>query len=641
MKVSTQSSTAACLRAFRGASLHALVWAIGPVLALTAGAAFAQVPGPQAPGAGASPTPQTQPSAVTPGQPEGSPGFETRGVSGPANNVTGPSGGAQSNAAAGTGTGVEEVVVTARRVTENIQNVPLSVTAIGARQLDNLQIRQVDDLKGVIPNVSIQKTATPGSAIVIIRGVSSQPLPNVALDNRVGFYLDGVYIARTEGQSFALADIQQVEVLKGPQGTLFGRNVTGGAVSFTTAGPTGKLGGDVEAGFGDYSRQRYKATINLPEFAGFSTRFSYAYDTRDGDVKNLSAGRGVGGFYDPATGTNFASNPTASTLGASEDQSFFAAVRYKGISHLTVDYKFDYSQDYESPPQDQSVGFAGTNVGCVGASFFVGGAVNCGTNFMSLGLPVINPTVSHPDVAFNKLSARHDPLDATNLIRTLGNNLTVQYDVTPDFSMKSITSYRQLFVALQENTSGSDYEANNDSFNIFSEVIGGKPGTLPAGGTSLYCASCSLNRTWEHQFSEELQGLGHFGHALDYVAGLYYFSEAGGSVNPFVANAAPLVNYGVSPALVPPSGVPPQGLPPLTSATTILPASAFLDGDAADVYSQSAAAYAHLTGHIGDTSTCRPASATPRTSRPRVSARTSTPPSSTPRPASWCPSSAA
>ena len=179
----------------------------------------------QAPGAGASPTPPTQPSAALPAQPEGSPGYQNQGYSGSGPNVTGTAPGAANTQ--GGGPAVQEVVVTARRVTENVQNVPLSVTAIGARQLDVLQVRQVTDLKSLIPDVSVQPTAVAGGGIIYIRGIPSQSLPNIALDNRVGIYLDGVYIAREEGQSFALSDIQQVEVLKGPQGTLFGKNVTG------------------------------------------------------------------------------------------------------------------------------------------------------------------------------------------------------------------------------------------------------------------------------------------------------------------------------------------------------------------------------------------------------------------------------
>ena len=208
----------------------------------------------------------------------------------------------------------------------------------------------------------------------------------------------------------------------------------------------------------------------------------------------------------------------------------------------------------------------------------------------------MNAAVSQPSIAFNKLSSRNDPFDADNLIRTYGNNLTIQYDFTPNFSVKSITAYRQLQVQIQENTSGGDFEEYNDTANFFksSPIFGNNPtNLLPAGGTSFFCASCSVTRTWQHQFSEELQGIGKIGQVIDYVAGLYYFDEGGGTVNAFEANAAPLANYGVAIA-----GVAPEGLPPLTSATTTLPASAFLNGEAAEILSQSAAAYLHVTGHV-------------------------------------------
>src|SRR5690606_34298992 len=124
-------------------------------------------------------------------------------------------------------------------------------------------------------------------------------------DPRVGAYLDGVYVARTQGGSFQLADIERIEVLKGPQGTQFGKNLTGGAVNFITANPSGEAGGIIETTIGNLGRKRGRLTVESPRVGGFSLRATIVHDEQDGDRRNLAEGADYGRIVYPPNGFDF------------------------------------------------------------------------------------------------------------------------------------------------------------------------------------------------------------------------------------------------------------------------------------------------------------------------------------------------
>src|SRR5271167_1711768 len=161
--------------------------------------------------------------------------------------------------------GLAEVVVTARKVSESLQTTPVAVTAISEAALTRNQIYEVSDLQAVTPDIAIaQGTPGPSSTVYIsIRG-EAQNNPNSASDNAVGIYLDGVYLARPIVGNAGFLDVSQVEVLRGPQGTLFGRNTTGGAISIVTNHPTDTFEGYIKGGFGNYSAKFGEAVVNLP-----------------------------------------------------------------------------------------------------------------------------------------------------------------------------------------------------------------------------------------------------------------------------------------------------------------------------------------------------------------------------------------
>lgn len=159
---------------------------------------------------------------------------------------------------------VESVVVTARRTEENLQSTPVAVSATSGESLERAQITRVDQLQNIAPGLVIQPAvAQPGSAAFSLRGQSS-PDGLIAVDQSVGVYVDGVYVARSSGALFNFVDVERVEVLRGPQGTLFGRNTTGGAVNLVTKLPTGDFEGSVRLQYGNFNTWDTTGVLNIP-----------------------------------------------------------------------------------------------------------------------------------------------------------------------------------------------------------------------------------------------------------------------------------------------------------------------------------------------------------------------------------------
>src|SRR5215470_15601303 len=152
---------------------------------------------------------------------------------------------------------LEEVVVTATRRSENIQDVPIAVTAVTAQQLESKGINDVAKLSAIAPNVTLDAgTPFSGSDTVLaayIRGIGQNDFA-FNQDPGVGVYVDGVYLARSVGSNTSMLDVERVEILKGPQGTLFGRNTIGGAISIVTRDPKPDFMFRSEVTTGQYSR---------------------------------------------------------------------------------------------------------------------------------------------------------------------------------------------------------------------------------------------------------------------------------------------------------------------------------------------------------------------------------------------------
>ncbi|QOW25591.1 TonB-dependent receptor [Lysobacter sp. H23M47] len=189
----------------------------------------------------------------------------------------------------------DAVTVTARRRTESIQDVPVAISAFGEEALKDLQADTVEGLQGVVPNMNIvQGRGSANSINVFIRGIG-QPDALQTFDPGVGMYVDDVYYSRINGAMFSLFDVQQVEVLRGPQGTLYGKNSTGGAIKVTTKNPFEDTGGSVEATVGNFGQREGKFYFGgeLNEFVAMS--LAGAMSESDGYVTDPSTGRKYNG----------------------------------------------------------------------------------------------------------------------------------------------------------------------------------------------------------------------------------------------------------------------------------------------------------------------------------------------------------
>ncbi len=228
-------------------------------------------------------------------------------------------------------TALEEVVVTAQRRETMLQETPIAVTAFTSQKIEDLGIFDITDIGSMAPNTNIQKQPSSNSNMSIaIRGIGSGETA-LLVDPKVSFYIDGVYMSKTVGAVFDIVDMESIEVLRGPQGTLFGRNSTGGAVNVTTVKPTGELGATLEASAGNDGYQRYRASVDLPKFFDMlSVKLSGMHMEYDGWADNDFPGQ-------------------EDDLASEDNDSYRIALRLEPTENLTLDYAYDKT-DNEGVP---------------------------------------------------------------------------------------------------------------------------------------------------------------------------------------------------------------------------------------------------------------------------------------------------
>ncbi|MGI9322617.1 MAG: TonB-dependent receptor [Pseudomonadales bacterium] len=187
---------------------------------------------------------------------------------------------------------IEEVVVTARRTAENLQSVPASISAFSGSALEEARIEDVGELQGMVPNLSLH-VGDASNAVIYIRGVGQ--IDALAFsDPGVGVYVDDVYLGRAQGSFLDVMEVDRIEVLRGPQGTLYGRNTIGGAVKYVSAKPGDTLEAKVDVSVGDYNKQDIKASVGGPLTDILKAKLSIAQLTRDGYTENRYDRRGDG-----------------------------------------------------------------------------------------------------------------------------------------------------------------------------------------------------------------------------------------------------------------------------------------------------------------------------------------------------------
>jgi iron complex outermembrane receptor protein len=183
---------------------------------------------------------------------------------------------------------LEEIVVTARKREESLQAVPVAITAFSTETMQALGIKNMHDFDGLVPGLSLGGggNGVKGDGNAYIRGVGQRETA-VTIDSGVGIYLDDVYIARASGALLDAVEVENIQVLRGPQGTLFGKNTTGGAILYTSIKPSEEFGGTVKGTYGNLDHKDASVSVNVPLIDNtLLSRFSLATINRDGYITN-------------------------------------------------------------------------------------------------------------------------------------------------------------------------------------------------------------------------------------------------------------------------------------------------------------------------------------------------------------------
>jgi len=249
--------------------------------------------------------------------------------------------------------GIEEIVVTAQKRKENVQDVPIAISAFGARALNERAVGDVSQLSGITPNVTLDaSTPFSGSSAVLgatIRGIGSNDFA-FNIDSAVGVYLDGVYLGRSIGANQDLLDVERIEVLKGPQGTLFGRNTIGGAISIVTTTPGNQfhVKGDLTAG--SFERMQVRGLVEVPLVDGLSSSVAFGILNRKGYQKRVPY-PGAIGVAESHTRFGAAHYETGSRQGGDNSWSLRGKLRWNNGGPITATLSADYTNiDQDSTP---------------------------------------------------------------------------------------------------------------------------------------------------------------------------------------------------------------------------------------------------------------------------------------------------
>ncbi|MCW3834730.1 TonB-dependent receptor [Sphingomonas canadensis] len=393
-------------------------------------------------------------------------------------------GDSQEEAAQGTG---EEIVVTARRREESIQETPIAVSAFTAETLAARQISQTSDLERITPSLQFkpagQLSGNSSASVVFIRGVG-QVDPTAAVDPGVGIYIDEVYVGRAVGGAIEFGDIAGVEVLRGPQGTLFGRNTIGGAILVRTKQPElGELGGSARFRVGSYDLVEGFASLNLPIGETAAARVSGGFRKRDGYV--IRAFDGL-------------------DLGDDDSVTLNGALYWEATPDIKVNIRADYTRRDEN---GAPFVFAGINekapvaaivsvaAGCPGATIPFAPLVAGDPRFGAPNVPLINDPRCANDFQAKGDYVNGGTADVMSTSKVWGVSGTIQADLSSSLSLKSITAYRS-------TESRGIRDADNTPFVMITTDVGAE----------------------SDQFSQELQ-LQYESGMLSGIVGGYYFTE--------------------------------------------------------------------------------------------------------------------
>lgn len=374
------------------------------------------------------------------------------------------------------------IVVTAQRREQNLQEVPLAVTSFSTEQLTDLQIGQTLDIVPYIPNAVAQNNTGPGTAnTYFIRGLGSVDTA-ATFDPPVGTYVDDLFVARQSANNFAFFDIDRVEVLRGPQGTLFGRNTTAGAVRVILRKPAEEFGGKVTAGYGRFNRLELNGTVDIPISDDVLTKFSAYYIDDSGFVTNRFLNE--------------------DNINEETNWGVRGAIRLRPGNIVT----WDLSLDYIDNSQANNLNFDDGN-----------------GRFTLTGLPLAGGTLVNPITGNPLLTGSKNDSPTGNTAKTLSVLSKFSIGVSDNDQLEIISGYLRT--------------KDNLLVDIFNGGLGAPGDEIPAsqislppgfrGSNNFSTGGFAFAQFAEHdQFTQEIKLNGErLDGRLNYVVGAYYFRE--------------------------------------------------------------------------------------------------------------------
>lgn len=365
---------------------------------------------------------------------------------------------------------LEEVIVTAQKREQSLQDAPIAMSAFTEQTLDEMKVSSIEGIAGRAPNVIVVPTVGGSvNAGINIRGASST-VNNLSRDAAVGVYLDGVPIAKASGAIFDVADLERIEVLRGPQGTLYGKNTIGGAINLITAKPTGEFGGKATITYGNENLRVLRTHIDTPalgesgEGAGkVAAKVSYFRKLRDGFVEN--------------------DDPSSKDFDNQNQWSTRLALNWELNDKFSADYAYDRFELDQRPTALQLV-----ELGSYGS------------------LPLFGP-IAQAAYSPDRRSSISNDASLQSDVAIEGHTVTLNYDVGSlgwlgDVALKYIGGYRTL-----ETDSLTDFDGTSADFSRF-----------------------GLYNDFK-QTTHELQWVGETD-AISYVVGAFYYKDDWDTDNP-------------------------------------------------------------------------------------------------------------
>jgi iron complex outermembrane recepter protein len=299
---------------------------------------------------------------------------------------------------------LESVTVTAQKFEQGLQDVPLAITAIDRQELQRNRITTVGEVLGSVPSITIAPYVNSTNTLFLyMRGIGFSDPGQISTDGAVGLYQDGFYISRPQGINFDLSDIQRVEVLRGPQGTLYGRNTMGGAVNMISRAPSGEADVRQELELGNRQYYRSLSVIDLPAWNSLSAKISLLARSIEGSVG------------DPGQPNGF---------GADSQKGAKLQLRWTPNAAFSADYFVDYARIESTANYGSNTAFNGVTI--------------------VPGIPYV-ASIERPDAAYRSIDI---PLSDT---RSSMQGLTMTWLPNSDLTLRSLTGYRWLDADTYQN----------------------------------------------------------------------------------------------------------------------------------------------------------------------------------------------